>query len=1074
MSFGRLTAAVLSGTIDTTVALASLNFDFSLVKVEAPSEYKELGISLSQQRSKEAENGIAHITARKLGALFADVAPKAPNLIKAYGLRASEIAKSPTFNPRGARNDGIFMDQIGADGTSIWAAATSGNAAISIHLLACMLARMWPGPEAVSIWVELVAERKRVLSQHLIDGDSLNMASITASEISLTRDQLARWDASARAWLLTADCAKELPQKQLMLILNNLGTRVDGKFAVYDSVLATWEIAMTVVDRLVSGMPQSIHTGAALLGLSAWHLYPDLLVLGQSTKVIAQRDRLIAFGGIATIGLEDKLSKGRGIHWSLPLAHLRFYGDPVSVTRVVGLQTAKLSIDQFLLVALGSFINTWMTSYTELETAAEVLILMSDLLAETAPADFNWLQVLADPARAFLSSQGDDRKQCLQLVKTGCRRYSSFFDNTDDQILPILELSDPEVFLSLCTGYEERIWLLRKAAKIFRNVSNFMIIRTKVQYKIYTESSVEIQDCFERTTVSPIPLQNRGPKRTSSSEQQQTQMGHTRWVVLPDHEGANERLLVLRSTGDDIISVNSECFVDGNGNFTWVDAPEYMIKREFEHMKAATNAVFIQVPSQIDFHLLLGDPEIVALYAVTPGRNNIKGKNFSLIDVKEALQRKSIPSESFRKHLLYGTAPEKINLTLDLIASHTRPESTTNKRPMTPQDEDNISQWSWSNELKTSTQPRMAFQSLRGLTSVLQVYKFMPESRLSIKVAQQPLYLANWFADCYRHTDCVEPYVMSRQETFACIAMFESGTLNLEPRTLNHVMAMSVGNSIYVAAPLLSDPFNSYRNSTVKRIIGNVGRPGIAMLIPPSNPKMRVLPHDSWQCVNHNQFDGVRENCFPDTTLHLTFSDWEMSIDTGNRGGRDSEVFFLEAPIALHDRGVWIADLDILGSISNPRLSVIQNYRSPPCREAHSEYNTDIDFASIDCWEELLERPLEEGIVRAHGNWQARLAAAALGVQRGHRTFVLSEDFCWNCYEVDDKEGHNVFSANSYAHSYARQSIEEDADEDAGPEHYGDDIADKDDDSSFDGIGTAVEEQIWRGEVTIPNVLYIM
>ncbi len=46
MSFGRLTAAVLSGTIDTTVALASLNFDFSLVEVEAPSEYKELGVSL--------------------------------------------------------------------------------------------------------------------------------------------------------------------------------------------------------------------------------------------------------------------------------------------------------------------------------------------------------------------------------------------------------------------------------------------------------------------------------------------------------------------------------------------------------------------------------------------------------------------------------------------------------------------------------------------------------------------------------------------------------------------------------------------------------------------------------------------------------------------------------------------------------------------------------------------------------------------------------------------------------------------------------------------------------------------
>ncbi len=186
---------------------------------------------------------------------------------------------------------------------------------------------------------------------------------------------------------------------------------------------------------------------------------------------------------------------------------------------------------------------------------------------------------------------------------------------------------------------------------------------------------------------------------------------------------------------------------------------------------------------------------------------------------------------------------------------------------------------------------------------------------------------------------------------------------------------------------------------------------------------------------------------------------------------------------------------------------MIRNYRSQPCRKSHSEYNTDIDFASIDCWEELLERPLEEGIVRAHGNWQARLAAAALGVQRGHKTFVLSEDFCWNCYEVDAEEGNDVFdedesvanqnggadaAQDAESEHYGDEIVEEDDDsssdgmsaskvdaaEDAGHEHYGDDIVEEDDDSSLDGIGATVEEQnnggIWRREVTNPNVLYIM
>jgi hypothetical protein len=52
---------------------------------------------------------------------------------------------------------------MGLDGTSIYAAATSGSKVIALHLLACMLARAWPGPEATAIWVELVASRKSEL-----------------------------------------------------------------------------------------------------------------------------------------------------------------------------------------------------------------------------------------------------------------------------------------------------------------------------------------------------------------------------------------------------------------------------------------------------------------------------------------------------------------------------------------------------------------------------------------------------------------------------------------------------------------------------------------------------------------------------------------------------------------------------------------------------------------------------------------------------------------------------------------------------------------------------------------------
>lgn len=51
----------------------------------------------------------------------------------------------------------MFADHVGADGTSLWAAATSGKSTITVHLLGCMIARIWKAAEAVSIWTELVA-----------------------------------------------------------------------------------------------------------------------------------------------------------------------------------------------------------------------------------------------------------------------------------------------------------------------------------------------------------------------------------------------------------------------------------------------------------------------------------------------------------------------------------------------------------------------------------------------------------------------------------------------------------------------------------------------------------------------------------------------------------------------------------------------------------------------------------------------------------------------------------------------------------------------------------------------------
>lgn len=204
-TIGRIAGSAITAHNENSVALASLNFDFSLIKFEAPKEFHQLGSALSPWRRTAAEKGSSHRTARKLGALFERIIVPAEALFKAYGRRVSEISASPANNPKGSRLDGVFEAQVGADGTSIWAAATSGKAAMAIHLLACMLARLWPKSEATAIWVELVEDRKRQIREIHDGTEPSHFAPLAASEQSITRKELAEWDASARAWLEIAD-----------------------------------------------------------------------------------------------------------------------------------------------------------------------------------------------------------------------------------------------------------------------------------------------------------------------------------------------------------------------------------------------------------------------------------------------------------------------------------------------------------------------------------------------------------------------------------------------------------------------------------------------------------------------------------------------------------------------------------------------------------------------------------------------------------------------------------------------------------------------------------------------------
>jgi hypothetical protein len=141
MSVGKFLNSLASASVENSLSLVQVNFDFTFQKTVAPLEYRPIGQALSKTRRFNAENGSAHRTARKLGWLFGQVIPNTPKLLKAYGRRVSEIVLKPGINPTGSEADGPFREYVGADCTSLWAAATSGIASMGVHLLACMLTK---------------------------------------------------------------------------------------------------------------------------------------------------------------------------------------------------------------------------------------------------------------------------------------------------------------------------------------------------------------------------------------------------------------------------------------------------------------------------------------------------------------------------------------------------------------------------------------------------------------------------------------------------------------------------------------------------------------------------------------------------------------------------------------------------------------------------------------------------------------------------------------------------------------------------------------------------------------------
>jgi hypothetical protein len=193
----------------------------------------------------------------------------------------------------------------------------------------------------------------------------------------------------------------------------------------------------------------------------------------------------------------------------------------------------------------------------------------------------------------------------------------------------------------------------------------------------------------------------------------------------------------------------------------------------------------------------------------------------------------------------------------------------------------------------------------------------------------------------------------------------------------------------------------------MKRVVGNIGNAGMALLIPPAAPRTRAKTYD-WRSTLHAEYNLRRENNFEATSLHLSFTGYSMPLNSGIHGLIDHDMTFLEALISVRDRGDWVADLNVLDAIS-----AVAHVECPCSCSQPGRYVANT-FTSIDNWDELLDPPGGHNIVRARDNWVARLAAACIAVQDDPDRSVLVVNpnvVCMRCL-LEEQASSNKAEAN--------------------------------------------------------------
>lgn len=822
-----------------------------------------------------------------------------------------------------------------------------------MQLLACMLARVWSASEATSIWFELVKERRKQVEGLWNDEAPLPFSTMAAAAQSdISRASLAEWDASVRSWLRTADRVRERHQDQLMLLLANINVPINQD-TVYSSVISAWKSALETMENLINGMPQAVNEGSCLLALSTWHLYPDIVVPGSAKSPLKFSDPLVQFGGTLTLGLaRPGDTQAHGVFWSLSLAHLNFYGRPVSRQARFGFDSRKISFEQFTQTIFGALLGHWDLAGPLAEYPARFFVSLRQAVERGACRQVlrdasHGVNVLSRVAAAFLDAKlfGDDLIH--KLLALGGRRASRLIPASGPR--SFLGFDDVGAILSRLQGPNERVTFLSRIASASPYNPDIYIIRYFKELARPAEFEPEINRLCGFASA-----QGRRNPETLAPE-------HARWLprsFLHGQEYANE----LVSEMDDEASLNLASRPRG---FTLhAKDTNRLVLQQFRFVCGLedTAAIFMLQPSpdvagELSRGLPLLDPNPLAPYLVGSPIEHLEPPPIRLPSIEDLIW--CLDSDLF--------APEKL---IDLF----KPSVTD----ISPQ-----------------------FLTLESFSIAHRIYRSLPDAAISTRALDRPLFETKWAKHVrQRRIDSRQQDApgLHLKHTLSCVAYLEGG-FDLDPDSLERAFALAFEESIYFSMKLTCDPWDLPNPYEVKRVTGNVGKSGLTLLIPPETPMILDRNETSWRLMTTAQFNGKPENHFSKTSMHFSFTEYNVPlVQSGDVQEQDSQVSLLESVVSVYDSGRWIGDVDVLECLGST-LFVRKEDRG--CDGKHEHCNFE-GVASAESWDDVLDPPPGDCVIRAHGSWVARLATVTVFIEAqvagGEESIaVFPNGACWGC-----------------------------------------------------------------------------